>query len=180
MKKASCCRSGLFVAVVSFAVMAPCPMDAVHAADRTLNIQKSVPFKSGLAVPPAVKAECELPGKLTEFTRRYSEKHYTTVKVLDNPSNKGPGHTLIMEISGVDSQAGGRFTGRKGVSIEGALWENGKIIGSFQATRYSGGGGGLVWKGTCSILGRDVKALGNDVAEWLKQPSMKARLGEAQ
>ncbi|MEJ2404442.1 MAG: hypothetical protein P8171_09165 [Candidatus Thiodiazotropha sp.] len=52
--------------------------------------------------------------------------------------------------------------GKRCGSIE--LFENGKKIGSF--------------KGTCSILGRCVKALGKDISEWLINPTMNARLGE--
>ena len=34
------------------------------------------------------------------------------------------------------------------------------------------------FKGTCSILGRCVKALGRDVSEWLQHPSERAVLGD--
>jgi len=34
------------------------------------------------------------------------------------------------------------------------------------------------FKGTCSIMGRCVKALGRDVAEWLQSPSKGAVLGD--
>lgn len=170
----------ILVTMVACVIPALLPWAASFAGEGTLNLHKAIPFKSGITVPEAVKNECELPTKLATFTKSYSEDLYATVNLLDNPSNNAPGQTLLMEIVGVDSQPGGRFTGRKGVSIEGTLWENGKVKGSFQATRYSGGGGGPRWKGTCSILGRDVKALGKDVSVWLKAPSMKARLGEAE
>jgi len=152
-----------------------------QAGGGVLNLQKAVPYKPGIEVSPAVRVECELPKKLAAYTQAAAEDDYGTVNMLESPVTNAPGRTLIMQIVGVDALAGGNFSGRKGVNIEGKLWEGGKIIGSFQATRYSSGGGGGFsrFKGTCKILARDVKTLGKDVAEWLASPSMNARLGEA-
>lgn len=154
---------------------------AALASEGILNLQKTVPYKPGIDVPAAVKLECELPKKLAEYTKSAAEDDFATINVLDAPSKTTSGRTLIMQIVGIDAAPGGRYTGRKGVSIEGSLWENGKVIGNFQATRYSSGGGGFAhhYKGTCKILARDVKTLGKDVAKWLQKPDMNARLGEA-
>ena len=42
-----------------------------------------------------------------------------------------------------------------------------------------GAGGGAFggYKGTCSILGRCIKTLGSDIAKWLANPTMDAKLG---
>lgn len=156
-------------------------LSAAQAGEGVLNLQKAVPYKNGINLPPAVKLECDLPKKLAEYTRSYSEDDFAKINVVASPSKGATGRTLIMQIVGIDAAPGGRFTGKKGVDIEGSLWENGKLIGNFQATRYSGGGGGFAhhYKGTCAILARDVKALGKDVAKWLRKPEMNARLGEA-
>lgn len=164
-----------------FATFASLYLSVAHAGEGVLNLQKAVPYKSGITVPPAVKLECDLPKKLAEYTKASAENDYAKINVLDNPSKNAPGRTLTMQIVGIDAAAGGVYTGKKGVSIEGSLWDNGKMIGNFQATRYSTGGAsfGYQYKGTCAILARDVKTLGKDVAKWLQKPGMNARLGEA-
>ncbi len=168
-------------AVFLFAVIAWLYLPATQADEGSLNIQKTVPYKPGITVPPAVMAECELPKKLAEYAKSAVEDEYATINVLDTATKDTPGRTLIMQIVGIDSAGGGAYTGKKGMSIEGALWENGKQIGSFQATRYSGGRRSSFnpYPGTCKMLRYDAEALGKDVAKWLKKPSMEARLGEA-
>lgn len=150
------------------------------AEEGVLNMQKNVPFKAGIPVPPDVKAECELPLKLAEYTKSAVENDVAKINMVDAPAKDAAGRTLIMEITGIDAAGGGAFTGKKGMSIAGSLWEKGKQIGSFKATRYSGGRRSTFnpYPGTCKILRYDADALGQDVAEWLKKPSMEARLGE--
>jgi hypothetical protein len=62
--------------------------------------------------------------------------------------------------------------------IKGSLSQRGKMLGDFKARRYSGGGMFGGYKGTCAILGRCVKTLGRDVAEWLAHPASQAVLGD--
>ena len=40
------------------------------------------------------------------------------------------------------------------------------------------GGAFAGYKGSCSVLGRTVKAMGKDVAQWLKAPTDEAALGD--
>jgi hypothetical protein len=65
------------------------------------------------------------------------------------------------------------------VTVEGELVENGEVIGSFTASRYSSGGAFGGFKGTCAILGRCIQSIGKDIAAWLKNPTMNAMLGNA-
>ncbi len=51
-------------------------------------------------------------------------------------------------------------------------------MGSFVAARYSTGGAFGGYRVTCSILGRCIKALGKDIAGWLKSTTMDAALGD--
>jgi len=152
------------------------PLAAI-AAD-PIPLPKTVPFAKGISVPDAVKAECQLPEKTAQFVKEFSEGNMQ-VSVSDNVSAKTPGKALVMQIVDVHGTGGGAWSGAKMVATEGTLYDNGKVIGSFKATRYSGGGAFGGYKGTCSILGRCTKAIGKDVAEWLKSPSMNAKLGDA-
>ena len=53
-----------------------------------------------------------------------------------------------------------------------------QLLGSFTGQRSSNGGVFAGFKGTCSILNRDVDSLARDIARWIEQPSKDARLGE--
>lgn len=166
---------------ILFVVFASLYLSAVNADEGVLNLQKSVPYKPGITVPADVKLECELPKKLAEYTQSAVEHDFATINAVEAPAKDGAGRTLIMQIAGVDAAAGGAYTGKKGMSIEGVLWEKGKQIGNFQATRYSGGRRSSFnpYPGTCKMLRYDAQTLGKDVAKWLRNPSMDARLGEA-
>jgi len=84
---------------------------------------------------------------------------------------------LTIEFEDVQGAAGGAWSGPKSVVIKGSLSQNGKMLGDFKARRIPVA---YVWryKGTCSILGRCVKTLGKDVAEWLAHPTPQAVLGD--
>ena len=74
---------------------------------------------------------------------------------------------------------GNAFMGHhKYSAARGTLFENGKKLASFEARRQSMGGAFAGYKGSCSVLGRTVKAMGKDVAAWLKQPNDNALLGD--
>ncbi len=74
---------------------------------------------------------------------------------------------------------GNAFIGHQKYSASrGTLFENGEKIASFEARRQSMGGAFAGYKGSCSVLGRTVKAMGKDIAQWLKEPIDKAMLGD--
>lgn len=93
-------------------------------------------------------------------------------------SDAGGAKKLTLTILSLEGVGGGPATGRKSMTVEGKLVHQGKTLGSFLAMRASGGGGFVGYKSTCSIIERCARTLGKDVAEWLQQPSMNAKLGE--
>ncbi len=138
---------------------------------------KPIKFAKEAYIREAVKKECDLLGKLTQFTQSYAQDQYAQI-MTDGKSIPRSAQLLTMEIEQVQGGGGGAWSGAKVVLINGTLTQNGKLLGSFKARRYSGGGMFAAYKGTCSILGRCVKALGRDVAEWLRNPTKKAVLGD--
>jgi len=163
--------------VFLFTTCAGLPLTSLAAG--SLTIAKQAPFAQQLRVPDAVRAECKLTTRVSEFVKEYAGKSYAKVVLADNVSAKTPGQALSMKIVGVSGAGGGAWSGAKHVIVEGTLWENGKVKGTFTAKRYSGGGAFGGYKGTCAILGRCVKAIGKDVSGWLLTPSMNAKLGDA-
>lgn len=146
-------------------------------AQNVLNVRAIAAYDKDLVVPSAVKAECGLEAKVPVYIQEYAKGQFDTVNLVDNAN--ATGKLLSVKITGLVGTGGGAWSGAKQVTIDGILTENGKTIGTFKGMRVSGGGAFGAYKGTCSILGRCVKALGKDVAGWLKEPTMNARLGDA-
>jgi len=144
----------------------------------TLNLQNNAPYEKGMPVPEAVRAECGLEEKVVEFVQSAVAPGFDKVVLVNDASKAGAGKSLALKITGLTGTAGGAWSGAKFLTVDGTLREQGKVIGTFRATRLSGGGVFGGYKGTCSILGRCAKALGADVAKWLEAPSMNAKLGD--
>lgn len=138
---------------------------------------KPITYQKGSYVRDAVKRECNLPGKLTQFIEDNAMGQYA--KIITNSRSAPAGAELLqIEIEQVQGGGGGAWSGGKWVLINGKLLKRGKVVGSFKARRYSGGGLFGAYKGTCGILGRCVKTLGSDIAGWLANPTHNAVLGD--
>lgn len=168
-------RFAVGVALAVFVGLAPV---AVPAAG-VLTLQKQAPFAKDLAVPEAVRKEGDLENKIPDYVRVNAEGNFDKVALVDSASAGTPGKALAMKITGLMGKGGGAWSGPKQISIEGTLWDSGKIVGTFQAMRFSGGGAFGSYKGTCAILDTCAKEIGQDVSKWLTEPSMNARLGDA-
>ncbi|WP_152555653.1 hypothetical protein [Methylomarinum vadi] len=138
---------------------------------------KPIAFKKDLYIREAVRNECNLDGKLAQFIEDYTADQFATI-ITDGSKAPADAQVLTIEIDEVMGAAGGAWSGAKAIMITGEVSQNGKVLGDFRARRYSGGGMFAAYKGTCSILGRCTKALGRDVAEWLRHPMPKAALGD--
>ncbi|MCK7583607.1 MAG: hypothetical protein MZV65_54200 [Chromatiales bacterium] len=60
---------------------------------RTLTIPKKTEFAKGASVPEAVRDECQLPQKVSEFVKEYADKNFDSVKLVDkvSPQTAGSG-----------------------------------------------------------------------------------------
>lgn len=81
------------------------------------------------------------------------------------------GKVLIMKITLVHAIGGGDITGYKFAEIHGELHDGGKLIGSFVAHQHT-----MVGWTACGSLDRLAKELGEDIADWLKDPALDAKL----
>lgn len=153
------------------------PVQKVSYTGSGALVIKPIGFNQDAFVREAVKQECDLDGKLTQFIREYAANRYASI-LTDAAQAPADAQILTVEIQDVEGAAGGAWSGPKVVMIKGSLSQNGKELGDFKARRYSGGGMFGAYKGTCAILVRCVKALGRDVAEWLDNPTAKASLGD--
>ena len=143
-----------------------------------VTIQKPIPFSKDNDIASNIKSECNLNIQLSDFIQSAAASYDIAVTQKGAVSKDDPGQVLVVEIMDAVS-TGNAFIGHnKFTKIKGELYENGKLTGSFIGKRHSGGGAFGGWKGSCAVLGRTVKALGSDVANFLRAPSMDARIGE--
>lgn len=141
-------------------------------------IPSVVHYSDNAPVPPAVRTECQLEVNLANWIKSYADEMSIPVTVDESQAGNNGGRVLDVRITNVFGAAGGAWSGGKSVQVAGELRENGAVVATFTGSRVSGGGAFGQFKGTCSILGRCVKAIGKDIADWMRNPTPNARLGD--
>jgi chorismate synthase len=139
-------------------------------SESAIQIPRSVPYASETPVADNVRNECsDLGTRITTSLQQYAAKYGVATVVVDKIDPKAPGAVFQIEIVNIFS-AGNAFIGhRKSMAARGELFVNGVSKGHVDFTRNSSGGFGGGFKGSCSVLARCSKTLGNDFAKWLKE-----------
>ncbi len=135
-------------------------------------LQKAIPWGPG-AADDKVKAECpEVTTKLSDFATEHGKTIGVEFAQVPAVDTKAKGGVLVIQITNMHS-GGNAFIGHnKSTTIKAQLYKDGVLIDSTDLTRSSGGGIGAGFKSSCSVLGRTVKTLGEDVAAWAKNYKM--------
>jgi len=145
------------------------------AAAGKITIPPTATIDPNAGVNPKVRDECVPDARVTELLKEQLKAAGYDVEVAKQASG---GKSLQLTILNVTGVGGGAWSGPKSMTLSGKLVQDGKVIGSFNGRRTSGGGAFGAYKGTCSIIGRCAKALAKDITVWLENPTMDARLGE--
>lgn len=165
-------RVAMVCLLVAAGGMVLVPGRPAAAGNGTVRVLRSIPFAKEASVRQKVKEQCKLQTKVPYFLSRYSSQ----VELVDGSLGRS-GRTLDLEITEVHAPAGGGFSGPKWMSVKGLLRDNGRRVAGFTAYRATTGGFLAGYKGTCAIVGRCAKALGSDIAKWLKNPKDGVHLG---
>ena len=145
------------------------------ASAQSLQVQRPVPYAPGNDIADNIKSECKLNEQLADFVK---ENAGVPVDFTSGPVDVHKGRALQLEIVDAVSM-GNAWTGhQKYTKVSGTLYENGRRVAGFKARRNSMGGMWGGYKGSCSVLGRTVEAIGEDIGEWLEQPKDGASLGD--
>ena len=136
-----------------------------------VEVPRTISFAPSAGGGTKAQEECQFQTKVPAAIQEFGG---SDVQLVDKPS-KG-GRSLELSITEMHAPGGGPFSGPKWMTVSGKLLDHGKVIGSFRAKRLSTGG---FVRGTCATLGRCAQAIGQDVATWLKAPTMDAELGDA-
>lgn len=143
-----------------------------------VTLPRSAPWTDASTIATNIKTECDLPGKLSAYIAEYAEERRISTRFADAVSPNDAGRVLVVEIDEAVSRGNAFIGHQKFTRARGALYQDGQELGTFVAQRYSMGGAFAGYKGSCSVLGRTVKAIGKDVAEWMAAPTKDARLGD--
>lgn len=145
------------------------------SAGGKITIPPTATIDPNASVNAKVRDECVPDARVIELLKEQLKAAGYEVDVAKQASG---GKSLQLSIMNVTGVGGGAWSGPKSMTVSGKLLQDGKVIGSFNGRRTSGGGAFGGYKGTCSILGRCAKALAKDITVWLENPTMDARLGE--
>lgn len=153
-------------------------LQAQDQSSAAVSVPAVVPYAPDAVIAGAVKRECQLGEKLSGFIKEYAQDQGVAVTQVEQTSASSAGRVLVIEIA--DAQADGNaFIGHhKFSTVKGRLYQDGTEIGNFIGRRNSMGGAFGGFKGNCSVLGRTVKALGEDIAGWLTRPGKDGLLGD--
>ena len=147
-------------------------------APTAVTIQSTAPYQEGHRIKRNILEECTLDRALPGFVKQYTIERNIDVETVDKLDPAGSGANLVIEIADAVSEGNAFIGHNKYTKIVGTLYQDGVKTASFEAARHSSGGAFAGFKGSCSVLGRTVKTLGVDVAEWLSKPWKNAYLGD--
>jgi hypothetical protein len=152
---------------------------ASAASAQSLQVQRPVPYSEDGDIADKIKQECTINEQLADYLQEYAKEKGIAVQFTDGPVDKAAtGRVLDLRITNAISMGNAFMGHQKGTTAAGTLYENGEKIASFRARRHSMGGAFAGYKGSCSVLGRTVKVMGQDIAAWLTAPVDGASLGD--
>jgi len=143
-----------------------CPLSAFS---ESLLVSPEAAYASEGGVAENVRNECNLPAAQTEYVLNALSAAGVSASAASDDAVPGKGRFLRLRIESAIS-AGNAFTGhRKQVTTSAELFENGRSVGEKTFTRNSGGGMFGGYKGSCAVLRRCTKTLGQDITSWVNE-----------
>jgi len=142
-------------------------LSAAPAVAATTQLLKKIPYHPMSGASPKVKEACSLDTKIPELLAA----SISDIELVDKLRG---GRVLELQIRDVHAPPAGMFSGPKWVRLDGTLKQGGRVIGTFRAKRTT-----VTGAGTCGMLNRCIAAIADDLAPWLANPTMDARLGNA-
>ncbi len=150
------------------------------ACAETIQVARSIPYAEEAEIAGKIMRECKLQTQLPEYIKIFGAKHGHSIELVDALDEASEGKVLVVEIRDAVSEGNAFLGHHKSTSARGKLLENGVEVANFKVRRNSMGGAFAGYKGSCSVLGRTVKIMGEDIAKWLAAPSKDALLGDLQ
>jgi len=162
-------------AIAFLALFVPVVTGCQHGPfkQKTMAIAYAVPYESGIQVRPAIRRECNLERRVADEIASEIDGQFSAMKRVPLANAETPGLVLGMKIINVEGGVGAA-RGHKTLTVAGVLYEDGKKIGDFTATRRTKNG-----RHTCRMLWENIEEIAEDVSRWMQAPTLDAYLGDA-
>lgn len=145
--------------------------------NKTVYMKKTVDYGEDSYIQSSIRKECDIQNQLSSFIKEYSADENVTI-ILDDNASKSNEYFLDLKIISAISKGNAFLGHNKSTKVKGILYKKGQNIASFVGFRHSSGGFGAGFKGSCSVLGRTVDALGLDISKWIKKPTKNDYIGQ--
>jgi hypothetical protein len=153
------------------AAAAACLTAVPARAEEVVLMSPVVPYGADSASED-VRRDCTWNSTMPRYLAGESEGR---VKVLEQGIDEASERKLALVATLIHTAPGGGFSGPKWLTMEGKLTEGGKLLGNFEARRQTIRGS---MRG-CATLDALSEDIASDILEWLKAPSLNAKLGDA-
>lgn len=160
----------LFLGAV-LSVMAGCQHGPYKT--KSITIAYTTPYESGIEVRRAIRKECDLERRVAHEVASAIGGQFSAMKRAPVVGAATPGLALDMKIINVEGGVGAA-RGNKTLTVAGTLYEDGKVAGSFTATRRTRHG-----RHACRMLWENIDEIAEDVSQWMLSPTLDAYLGDA-
>jgi hypothetical protein len=144
---------------------------SAHAEDVVL-VSSLIPYEKDDTANEAVRKECDWNTTMPRYLAKESDGR---VKVAEQGFDTATGKKLILVATNLHTLGGGVWTGPKWLVLEGRLMEGDKLLGNFEVRRQTIRGSFRA----CSTLESLSEDISDDILEWLRKPSLNAKLGDA-
>ena len=142
-----------------------------QAADVVL-VPSFIPYANDNTAGEDVRKECTWN---TTMPRYLAKESSGRVQVAEPGLDSATDKKLMLVATHLHTAGGGGWSGPKWLVLEGKLMEKGKVLGNFEVRRQTIRGS-MRGCGTLESLSEEIT---DDILEWLKNPSMNAKLGNA-
>lgn len=166
----SCCLVGLALACSSF---------SASAAGGRIHIQTPASIDPSAEVVNDVKVECGIERSLSEQAFERLRESVAGVRQTALEDRVASEPFLKLTIQYVYAASGGSWSGPKSIGLRADLLLKDEVVATQEFRQSSIGGLAGPFSGTCAIIERITKGLGEELAEWLPtvtetQPAAKS------
>lgn len=143
---------------------------ALAANAETVTISEVIPFAENSGASTNVKSECKLETRIPEYIAK-AAKGDISIDTTGEDLDAVEGPVMFVTIAHVYAPGGGNWSGGKSVRVDVAVSVNGRVVEETTIQRSS-----RVGFGTCAILKKISRVLGEDIVAWLGQALRKSSL----
>lgn len=162
--------AALFLAVLTLALTG-CQHGPYKA--KSMTIAHTAPYEPGIEVRRAIRKECDLERRVAHEIAAETRGWFSAINRAPVANANSPGLALDLKIINVEGGPGAA-RGNKTLTVAGTLYEDGKVAGSFTATRRTKHG-----RHACRMFWENIEEIAEDVSRWMAAPRLNAYLGDA-